>query len=97
MAVPSTIAELLERIRRSGLIPPDRLEGFLSGLSASGLSPTDGSQLLDRLVDAAMITRFHADRLAAGKYKGFILGSYLILDLIAVSYTHLTLPTNREV
>ena len=31
---------------------------------------------------AGLITRFHADKLAAGKYKGFQLGSYLILDQI---------------
>lgn len=82
MAVPSTVPELVERIRRSGLVPPDRLEGFLTGLAASGNDPADVPDLLARLVDAGMITHFHADRLAAGKYKGFILGSYLILELI---------------
>jgi serine/threonine-protein kinase len=40
--------------------------------------------MLDRLVDAGMITRFHADKLAAGKYKGFQLGSYLILDQLGM-------------
>src|SRR5207249_2638068 len=40
--------------------------------------------LLDRLVAAGMITRFHADKLAAGKYKGFQLGSYLILDQLGM-------------
>ena len=80
MPAPTTIPELLDRVRRSGLIPPERLEGFLVGLQASGRSPGSIPELLGLLVEAGMITRFHADRLAAGKYKGFQLGSYLILD-----------------
>lgn len=82
MAAPNSVNELINRIRKSGLVPTDRLEGFLSGLSASGVTPSNVPDLLDRLVEAGMITRFHADRLAAGKYKGFVLGSYLILDML---------------
>src|SRR5437773_2210751 len=80
MPAPTTVSDLLDRVRRSGLIPPDRLEGFLVGLHSSGWNAATPAELLDRLVDAGMITRFHADKLAAGKYKGFQLGSYLILD-----------------
>ncbi len=83
MPPPTTIPDLLDRIRRSGVVSLDRLEGFLVELQASRLplvnTPTE---MLDRLVDAALITRFHAEKLAAGKYKGFILSSYLILDQI---------------
>jgi len=80
MAAPTTVPELLDRLRRSGLVPADRLEGFLVGLQASGSDPKTIPDLLSRLVEVGMITRFHADRLTAGKYKGFQLGSYLILD-----------------
>lgn len=82
MAAPSTIPDLLDRLRRSGLVPQERLDGFLDGLRASGHSPTDKLDLLARMIDAGMITQFHADKLAAGKYKGFQIGSYLILDQI---------------
>src|SRR5947208_18907 len=80
MPVPKTVPDLLDRVRRSGLIPAERLDGFLVGLQTSGRSPAAVAELLRLLIDAGMITRFHADRLAAGKYKGFQLGSYLILD-----------------
>lgn len=80
MPAPTTVPELIDRVRRSGLIPADRLDGFLVGLQASGRAPETPVELLNRMVDAGMITQFHADRLAAGKYKGFQLGSYLILD-----------------
>ncbi len=80
MPAPSSVPELLERVRRSGLVPPDRLDGFVVGLQASGQAPTTTAALLDLMVEAGMVTRFHADKLAAGKYKGFQIGSYLILD-----------------
>jgi serine/threonine-protein kinase len=83
MPAPTTVPELLDRVRRSGIVPTDRLEGFLVGVQSSSTLPATPSEMLDRLVEAGMITRFHAERLAEGKYKGFQLGSYLILDQIA--------------
>jgi serine/threonine-protein kinase len=82
MPPPNTVPELIDRVRRSGIVPTDRLDGFLVGLQTSDHIPLTPLDMLDRLVEAGMITRFHADRLAAGKYKGFQLGSYLILDQI---------------
>ena len=49
-------------------------------MQTSKLAPATPADMLDRLVHAGLITRFHADKLAIGKYKGFLLGSYLILD-----------------
>jgi serine/threonine protein kinase len=82
MASPATVPQLLDRLRRSGLVPSDRLDGFLDGLRASGHSPASTEELLTRMIEAGMITQFHADKLTAGKYKGFQIGSYLILDQI---------------
>lgn len=87
MPAPTTIPDLLDRLRRSGLVAPERIDGFLAGLEASGHPPATPREFLDRMVDAGMITRFHADRLAAGKYKGFQLGSYLILDQLGTGGT----------
>ncbi len=82
MPAPTSVTELLDRLRKSGLVPVDRLEGFLAGLQTSDPNGhlTTPVAMLDRLVNAGLITGFHADKLAAGKYKGFHLGSYLILD-----------------
>jgi serine/threonine-protein kinase len=79
MPPPTTVEEMLDRVRRSGIIPSERLEQFLSQQSQV---PTTPSELLERLQAAGLITAFHAEKLAAGKYKGFILGSYLILEQI---------------
>jgi serine/threonine-protein kinase len=81
MPPPSSVPELIDRLRKSKLVPADRLDGFLAAIQASGGAATAG-ELLDRLVAGGMITRFHADKLASGKYKGFLLADerYLILD-----------------
>src|SRR5579883_2233614 len=78
MPAPTTTDKLLEHLRKSGLVPPARLDRLAAGLAA-GEAPR---AVLDRLVAAGSLTPFQADRLAAGKYKGFILGSYVILDRI---------------
>jgi serine/threonine-protein kinase len=81
MPAPTSVPDLIDRLRKSRLVPAERLEGFLAAPESSGGAPTPDA-LLDRLVAAGMITRFHADKLAAGKYKGFQLADdrYLILD-----------------
>jgi eukaryotic-like serine/threonine-protein kinase len=82
MPPPTHVPDLLDRIRRSGIVPVDRLDGFLAGLQTAAINPETPAEMLERLVAAGLITRFHAEKLAAGKYKGFQLGSYLILDQI---------------
>ena len=79
MPPPTSSVELLDRVRRSGLVPLTDLDAFVTDLGgpADALAPPD---LLDRLLAARLVTPFQADRLAAGKYKGFVLGSYVILD-----------------
>ena len=79
MPAPATTPELIDRIRKSGLVSPSDLHTFLADPRSD---PNGGSSrhILDRLTESHLITKFQADRLGAGKYKGFVLGSYTILD-----------------
>jgi serine/threonine protein kinase len=78
MPPPATTDELVQRLRRSGLVPVPEMDAFVAELPG-GLAPQD---VLDRMVADRMLTPFQADRLAVGKYKGFLLGGYVILDKI---------------
>ncbi len=82
MPVPATTDELLDKLRRSGLVAPDKLSARLSALAGVDQPSPAPADVLADLVDAGLLTKFHADRLAAGKYKGFQLGVYQILDLL---------------
>ncbi|MBA4191667.1 MAG: serine/threonine protein kinase [Planctomycetaceae bacterium] len=74
---PTTAAELLELLRKSGVASPQRLA------DASRLSlPAEPQNAAAALVSGGIITRFQAQQLLAGRHKGFRLGSYAILDLL---------------
>ncbi|MFO0849331.1 MAG: serine/threonine-protein kinase [Gemmataceae bacterium] len=68
----TTADPLLDRVRRSGLVLPAELDAFLATRPAGG-------DLLAGLVAERHLTPFQAAQLAAGKYKGFRLGQYVIL------------------
>jgi serine/threonine-protein kinase len=65
-------------VRKSGLVPADRLAEFLAGFG-----DRDPAELLPGLREAGLLTRFQAAQLARGKWKGFLLGThYRILDAV---------------
>jgi serine/threonine protein kinase len=81
MASPVNADELLELVRKSNLIPPDKLAGSLSEDGVPGTAPP--SELADRLVRMGLLTRFQVGQLLRGKHRGFELGKYRILEPIA--------------
>lgn len=81
MAKPN-VDEFLDLVRRSGLVEKERLGELLSSLKqeAGGHSISDTDFVAQRLIDAKLITRWQAGRLLEGRYKGFFLGKYKLLD-----------------
>jgi len=73
MTTTSLPADLLERIRKSGLVSVGDLQPYLQK------EPQAPREILNQLVESGLLTEFQSERLAAGKYKGFLLGSYKIL------------------
>lgn len=72
--IPS-LDRLRELVQKSGLVEP----GILDALWNSGRLPADPEGALEVLIEAGLITRFHARHLGQGKYSGFLLGSYKVL------------------
>ena len=79
-----TANKLLDLIKRSGLIENDRLTAFLDKLAASsgGSIPDDQQVLAERMMEAGLLSKWQADKLLAGKHKGFRLGKYKLIDQI---------------
>lgn len=82
MAEPSA-KNLLELLERSGIADDSELKGALDSLSekASG-RVVQAKELAVHLIDSGVITQWHADKLLAGKYKGFFLDKYKLLGLL---------------
>jgi serine/threonine protein kinase len=77
---PDTGDDVLTLIRKAGLADDKALSAFLR--KAGELPPT-APDTATRLVKAGVLTPFQAKLLLQGKYKGFRLGPYKILDQIA--------------
>ena len=85
MPAPATVADLVDLIRKSGLVPEDRLQEEVDRLAASGAAPKTVDQLAQSLVRAGLLTRFQAKQLKIGRYKRFeIAGKYRLLELLGI-------------
>jgi serine/threonine protein kinase len=84
MAAPSTIDELLELVHQSGLADESRIGSYVAGLTATQSLPPDPGRFASVLVHDGLLTRFQAEQLLLGKWKGFNLGLYEILERIGV-------------
>ncbi len=82
MPPPADLDELLDRVRKSGLAPMAEVEAIAAAAADHPAGRWTPPDLLDRLVRDQVLTPFQADRIAAGKYKGFVLGSYVILGRV---------------
>jgi serine/threonine protein kinase len=74
---------ILELVKRSGLVEKDRLKSLLADLKReAGDQPiADAADaIIDRLIANKLITKWQADRLKEGRYKGFFLGKYKLLN-----------------
>lgn len=70
----------LSMLQKSGIVPEDRLKHSLADLSKRAAGRTIGlDELSGHLIDAGLITHWHAEKLESGKYKGFFLGKYKLL------------------
>src|SRR4051812_30017687 len=79
MPAPTTTQELLDLVKKSELIPLPRLEAFVAQVKAG--APVAGPRdMVKLLVAAALITTFQAEQFLQGKWRGFTIGKYRVLE-----------------
>ena len=71
----------LDLVRRSQLVEEDQLSKFLANyeIEHGQEFPERQEALAEALVEAELLTDWQADKLLAGKHRGFILGKYKLL------------------
>jgi serine/threonine protein kinase len=74
----------IDYVERSGLVEEDLLAKSLEAFKAKhgGTLPEDSELVANHLINANLITQWHADKIQDRKYKGFRLGKYKLLRLI---------------
>ncbi len=79
MAGPTVGTDFLAVVRRSGLVEEAKLKELFP---TDAETPQDPQRAATMLLRAGLVTGFQAKQLLAGKFRGFILGTYRILEPI---------------
>lgn len=76
-----TAENFVDYVERSRLVEEDQLSASLDQLRRAhgGTLPDDADVVAAHLVQADLITQWHADKIFDRKYKGFFLGKYKLL------------------
>jgi serine/threonine protein kinase len=77
MPAPATSEHFLELVRKSGIVDPNRLNAFLQ---QNPSLPEDPERLAALFVGEGLLTHFQRDQLLRGKWRGFTLGKYRVLE-----------------
>ncbi|MFN4260996.1 MAG: protein kinase domain-containing protein [Gemmataceae bacterium] len=80
MAVPSTTQELLELIRKSGVVDDKRLNPYVEQLRAANALPDEPGKCAGYLVRDGFLTHFQAEQFLLGKWRRFTIGKYKVLE-----------------
>ena len=82
MASPATIDDLLKLIRKSGMVDEPRLDAYLEKRKVAGTFPSDVRKLAGAMVKDGLLTYFQAEQFLMGKWRGFTIGKYKLLERI---------------
>jgi serine/threonine protein kinase len=82
MAAPNTADEFVDLLHKSELLERRVVEGYIACLREADLYPPDANKLASRLVNDGVITYFQAKQLLKGRYRGFTLGKYKVLEIL---------------
>jgi serine/threonine protein kinase len=80
MPQPLTTDQLVALIRKSSLLDPERLDRFLRDLTEGSEELPAPADLAQRLVDAGLLSTFQSEQLLQGKWRGFTIGKYRVLE-----------------
>jgi eukaryotic-like serine/threonine-protein kinase len=82
MAVKIALESFLAVLKRSNLVPPDRLQPLLEAYQRQSATTNDSRKFADFLIAQKALTSWQAEKLLQGKHKGFFLGKYRLLSLV---------------
>src|SRR5262249_32579206 len=97
MPAPATINDFLDVVRRSNQVDPGRLEAYLDQKRQNDTLPPDPRKLAALLIREGLLTNFQAEQFLQGKWRGFQLGGYRILERLGTGGTGTVYLAEHEV
>jgi serine/threonine protein kinase len=79
MPAPTTVDDYVQVVRRSGLVESQALDQLLQQTASGGDLP-GSKRLAALLVEQGLLTRFQAEQTLQGKWRGYTLGKYRVLE-----------------
>ena len=81
MAAPTTIDGFLELGFKSGLLQQETVQTICSNWDTAGTQPQTPREFADALIHEGVLTNFQAEKLIAGRWRGFLIsGKYRLLE-----------------
>jgi serine/threonine protein kinase len=84
MSVPNTVEELIQLIRKSGMIDEQKMHEYLQRREFGRGLPEDPREFADELINDGVITYFQSEQFMLGKWRGFTIGKYKLLERVGV-------------
>lgn len=84
MSVPTSVDELVQLIRKSGMIDEPALAAYLQRRQSGQGLPADPREAAEAMVDDGLLTDFQAEQFLLGKWRGFTVGKYKLLERVGV-------------
>src|SRR4051794_19885908 len=83
MPAPTIIDEFLELSYKSGVLSKEAYADYWKTLEEKGAVPQTPKELAEAMVRDGVLTKFQADHLLQGKWRGFIIaGKYRLLNRV---------------
>jgi serine/threonine protein kinase len=84
MSVPNSVEELLQLIRKSGMIDEGKLSAYLQRRALGRGLPTDPREAADGMIADGILTNFQSEQFLLGKWRGFTIGKFKLLERVGV-------------
>lgn len=84
MSVPSSAEELIQLIRKSGMVEEPKLSAYLQRRQFTRGLPADAREFAEELVRDGILTGFQSEQFMLGKWRGFTIGKYKLLERVGV-------------
>src|SRR6516162_11471899 len=84
MSVPASVEELIQLIRKSGMIDEQKLTAYLQKRQFARGLPTDIREFADEMIRDGLLTHFQSEQFLLGKWRGFTIGKFKLLERIGV-------------
>ena len=75
-----TVEAFIELVKKSDLLEAEQLSAYVAQLRNQQALPSDPGKLAGLMVRDSLITQFQAQQLLAGKWRGFFVGKYKVLE-----------------